>query len=184
MTVGRDDADAALVRRVLAGEPEAFAGLVARHRPRLSRYAVHQLGDDGDAEEAVQDAFVRAYRALPRCSDPGRFGPWLFRILVNRCRTAGSRRSRRERLVTADETAVDAASVAGAGEGLAWRDAIRRALDRLDPEQREAFLLKHVDELSYEEMTEITGAGVSALKMRVKRARQHLQALLQEAVRA
>lgn len=182
--MGRDDTDAALVRRVLAGEPDAFAGLVARYRPRLARYAAHQLGDLADAEEAVQDAFVRAYRALGRCTDPGRFGAWLFRILVNRCRTAGSRRRRRERVVTADDAAVETASVAGPAESVALRDAIGRALDRLDPEQREAFLLKHVDELSYEEMVEITGAGVSALKMRVKRAREQLQILLQEAARA
>jgi RNA polymerase sigma-70 factor (ECF subfamily) len=176
--------DAALVRRVLAGDVEAYAGLVARHRPRLARYALHQLGDPADAEEAVQDALVRAYRALPRCAQPERFGAWVFQILVNRCRTAGARRGRRERLFRDDAGALRAASVPAAAEAAAWRGAIAWALARLDTEQREAFLLKHVEELSYEEMAELTGAGVSALKMRVKRAREHLQVLLAEGTRA
>lgn len=182
--MGRDEADTALVRQVLAGDTEAYAGLVARHRPRLARYAVHQLGDAADAEEAVQDALVRAYRALPRCHDPARFGAWVFQILVNRCRSSGSRRRRRERMFADDPGALAAASVAPDGERSLWRDAIHWALARLDAEQREAFLLKHVEELSYEEMAELTGAGVSALKMRVKRARDHLQALLTEVSRA
>jgi RNA polymerase sigma-70 factor (ECF subfamily) len=68
-------------------------------------------------------------------------------------------------------------------ERTAWREEIERALSRLDPEQREAFLLKHVEELSYEEMAEITGAGISALKMRVKRACDRLRQLLEEVQR-
>jgi RNA polymerase sigma-70 factor (ECF subfamily) len=66
----------------------------------------------------------------------------------------------------------------------AWREAIRWALGRLAPAHREAFLLKHVEELSYEEMVEVTGASVPALKMRVSRAREELRRLLQEVERA
>jgi RNA polymerase sigma-70 factor (ECF subfamily) len=69
-------------------------------------------------------------------------------------------------------------------EQAAWREEIERALSLLDAEQREAFLLKHVEGLSYEEMAELTGAGVSALKMRVKRACDRLRGLLQEAYSA
>ncbi|TLY56785.1 MAG: RNA polymerase sigma factor, partial [Gemmatimonadetes bacterium] len=82
--VGRSDA--ALVRRVRAGDAAAYADLVARYRDRLGRYALHMLGNREDAEEALQDAFVRAYRSLARCDDPERFGAWLYGILVNRCR--------------------------------------------------------------------------------------------------
>lgn len=175
------DADA--VRRVLAGDVAAFETLVARYRDRYARYAVHMLGSREDAEEAVQDAFVRAYRSLARCDDPERFGAWLFRILVNRCRTAGARRTRRWRTIVQDEAAMlDAAEPAG-DERAAWREEIDRALSRLDQEQREAFLLKHVEELSYEEMSELTGAGISALKMRVKRACERLRVFLREAER-
>lgn len=172
--------DAELVRRVLAGEVEAYAALVERYRPRCGRFAVHMLGDAADAEEVVQEAFLRAYRALPRCRQPDRFGAWLLRILANRCRTARARRLRREQFVLLDDAAVGMASVPHPEDRNAWREEIAAALARLAPEQREAFLLKHVEELGYEEMAEITGAGVSALKMRVKRACERLRDLLQE----
>ena len=178
------ESDAALVRRVLDGEADVYAGLVARYRDRLGRYALHSLGNQADAEDAVQEMLVRAYRALERCAAPERFGAWLFQILVNRCRTIGGQRTRREQVVGADEVALHRAGVADTGERQAWSDTIRWALARLSAEQREAFLLKHVEELSYEEMALMTGEGVSALKMRVKRACEALRGLLSEAKRA
>ena len=178
--------DAALVARVVDGDVDAYATLVARYRDRLARFALRMLGDPYDAEEALQDAFVRAYRSLARCENPERFDAWLFSILVNRCRTAGARATRRERTFVRDEMVLHAAAQP-AGHGLhdaergAWREEIDRALAQLDAGQREAFLLKHVEELSYEEMAVLTGVGVSALKMRVKRACDRLRELLREA---
>lgn len=176
--------DAAVVRRVLSGDVEAYGVLVARYRDRLGRYAFHQLGNREDAEEVVQETFVRAYRALNRCRSPERFGAWLFQILVNRCRTMGGKGARRERFAVPDEDALDQARVEDSADRLALGDAIRWALDRLPYEQREAFLLKHVEDLSYEEMAKVTGAGISALKMRVKRACDSLRQLLAEVERA
>ena len=72
------------------------------------------------------------------------------------------------------------ASVDDGSASRAEREQIERALDELSPEQREAFILKHVEEMSYEEMADVTGAGVSALKMRVKRACERLRELLEE----
>ena len=83
--------DGSLVRRVLAGDSRAYAGLVERYRDTLIRYATRMLGNPADAEEALQDSFVRAYRSLAGCTDPDRFGAWLYGILVNRCRTYGAR---------------------------------------------------------------------------------------------
>ena len=181
---GVEQPDAVFVNRVLAGDVDAFAVLVARYRDRLARYATRLLGNVEDAEEVVQDTFVRAYRAIARCEDPARFGSWLFSILINRCRTAGGRSTRRQRMVTSDEAAVLAASVEPTVERSAWREEIERALARLDDDQREAFLLKHVEDLSYEEISEMTGVGISALKMRVKRACDRMRVLLQEAYHA
>ena len=178
-----EPSDGDVVRRVLGGDVESYALLVARYRPRLGRYAVHMLGHPSDAEEALQDAFVRGYRSLARCDDPERFGAWLFRILVNRCRTHGARRTRREKTVVYDESAVLEARVAHPAEQSAWREEIERALGRLDRDQREAFLLKHVEDLSYEEMSTMTGVGISALKMRVKRACDRLRIMLEEVER-
>jgi RNA polymerase sigma-70 factor (ECF subfamily) len=172
--------DAEVVDNVLGGDSDSFSVLVARYRDRYLRYAVQMLGNREDAEEALQDAFVRAYRSLRNCEDPQRFGAWLFQILINRCRTAGARRGRREKTFVSDDSAIMSASSDHPADNGALREEIYRALDRLDLEQREAFLLKHVEGLSYEEMSEVTGAGVSALKMRVKRACDRLKLSLQE----
>jgi len=172
--------DAVIVARVLGGDVEIFRVLVERYRDRYSRYAFHMLGNREDAEEALQDAFTRAYRSLARCEDPERFAAWLFRILVNRCRTLGARRGRRGRTFIVDDTALHEAAVDHPADRGAWREEIDRALHRLRPEQREAFLLKYVEELGYDEMSQLTGVGVSALKMRVMRACDRLRELLSE----
>jgi len=176
-----EPSDAELVRRVRAGDTVAYGALVSRSRDRLGRYAVHMIGDREDAEEALQDSFVRAYRSLARCDDPARFGAWLYGILVNRCRTTGARAARRRRMFVHDAQALDGAAHTDRTDHLDWTDAVDRALARLAPDYREAFLLKHVEDLEYEEIAELTGAGVSALKMRVKRAREQLQKYLREA---
>ena len=176
----QNDGDAAIVARVLAGDTGAYGVIVARYRAQYGRYAVRMLGSREDAEEALQDAFVRAYRSLAKCDDPERFGPWFFRILANRCRTAGTRRGRREKTFVHDELAIHSASEDHPAERSAWREELDRALMRLENDQREAFLLKHVEDLGYDEMAVITGVGVSALKMRVKRACERLRVLLHE----
>jgi len=172
--------DAAIVSRVLRGDVDAYGELVTRYRERYARYAFHMLGNREDAEEALQDALTRAYRSLVRCDDPERFGAWLFRILVNRCRTIGARRARRARTFVDDEGALLSAAEDHPAERTAWREEIDRALARLRPEQREAFLLKYAEELGYDEMSQLTGVGVSALKMRVMRACDRLRELLSE----
>lgn len=177
----KGESDGALVRRVLDGDTDAYAGLVTRYRDRLGRYAVRMLGNAADAEDALQEAFLRGYRSLARCTDHERFGAWLFGILVNRCRTIGAQRGRRERLVASNEPALARASVAHPADRNALRADIEWAVAQLPTANREAFLLKYVEDLSYDEMTEVTGASVSALKMRVARAREALRQLLEEA---
>ena len=171
--------DAELVQRARQGDLDAYSLLMTRYRLRFGRYAFHLLGNESDAEEALQDAFTLAYRSLERCRQPERFAAWLFRILVNRCRTLATRRGRHEKH-RAPLEAADAIGVSHPAEQAMHREEIHRGLARLMPEQREAFLLKYVEELSYEEMAEVTGAGESALKMRVKRAGERLRDLLSE----
>jgi RNA polymerase sigma-70 factor, ECF subfamily len=169
--------DAELVERVLQGDREAYAPLMLRYRLRFGRYAYHLLGNESDAEEALQEAFFRAYRGLQRCREPARFGAWLFSIVINCCRTFASRRNRENAREVSLETA-EGLGVAHPPDSAISQEEIHRALAQLVPEQREAFLLKYVEELSYSEMTELTGAGESALKMRVKRACARLRELL------
>ena len=174
------ESDAQLIRRVLAGEREVYAQLVERYRDRLGRYALRMLGERADAEDALQETFVRAYRSLARCR-PDRFGAWVYGILVNRCRTHGARRARTHDRMVNNEQAMARAAVAHSEERDTLRDAIKWALDQLPTDQREAFLLKHVEDLSYETMEQMTGVRPSALRMRVLRAREGLQKLLAEA---
>ena len=172
--------DGVIVSRVLRGDVDAYGVLVGRYRDRYARYAFHMLGNREDAEEALQDAFTRAYRSLARCEDPERFGAWLFRILVNRCRTLGARRGRRAKTFVVDEGAILDAAEDHPADRAAWREEIERALTRLRADQREAFLLKYVEDMGYDEMSQLTGVGVSALKMRVMRACDLLRELLSE----
>lgn len=168
-----------LVRSAQEGDVRAFAALVDMYYARCLRFALHMLSNRSDAEEAVQDTFVRVYRALPSYVEQESFEPWLFRILANRCRSAGSRERRRAEFVEFGEVP-DRPSEQRHDEAIAWREEIALALAALPPEQREAFLLRHVEDLSYDDMSVATGAGVSALKMRVKRACDALRSWLTE----
>jgi RNA polymerase sigma-70 factor, ECF subfamily len=178
----RHMSDEEAIVRVLAGEADAFAAIVHRYRDNYARFATRMVGNRADAEDVLQLAFVRAYRALDQCRNPARFGPWFYQIVVNECRAFATRRTRRERWYAADESALAGIAVeepAAGGDGPTLGE-IQRALDQLPVEQREAFVLKHVEEVDYETMSELTGAGVSALKMRVKRACDRLRELLEE----
>jgi len=172
--------DAMLVRRVLDGDTAAFTTLVDRHAAACTRFATRMLGNREDAEDATQETFLRAYRSLARYEERQAFRTWLFQILINRCRTAAVRRQRRHRMFLVDDSAIAAASVRPAVDAGDLRAELKRAIDALDPDQREAFLLKHVEQLSYHEMAAATGIGVSALKMRVKRACDRMQWVLRE----
>jgi RNA polymerase sigma-70 factor (ECF subfamily) len=165
----------ALVLRARDGDLDAFGQLVTRFRPPFSRYALQMLGQREEAEEALQDTFLRAYRSLAGCREPARFQAWAFAILVNRCRTVRRQLLRRARRHSRDPDALDRVSVPHPEGDDAWREEIQRALARLPAAQREAFLLKHVEGLSYEAIAELSGARVPALKMRVLRACEALR---------
>lgn len=175
--------DAELVARTLDGHAEAFAVLVERHYEDCARYARRMLGNRADAEDAIQDAFLRAYRGLAGYRERDRFRGWLFRIVVNRCRTVALERSRRARRVVQDERAMISATIESHEPGSDLRDALQRALDPLEPLLREAVLLKHGEGFDYAEMSRLTGASVPALKMRVKRGVDELRPRWEETSR-
>jgi RNA polymerase sigma-70 factor (ECF subfamily) len=171
--------DAGLASRAARGDVEAYERLVRQYHGSCLRYASRMLRDDADAEDAVQDTFMRAHLALSRYDDRQPFRAWIFRILVNRCRTLALQRARRTRRFADDPLALEntAAPVHDTGN---HAEVIRRAVDELEPLLREAFLLKYVEGMEYQEMSAVLGAGVSALKMRVKRACDALRPRLQE----
>jgi len=168
--------DVEVVARVLGGDGEAFGILIRRYEPGLLRFATRMLGSADAAADAVAESLVRAYRHLGQCRDPGHLRSWLYRITGNRCRSYLARRH------MSDVPLSEVPAPALADQADSWTALerseqvalVERALAKLPAEKREAFVLKHVEGLSYEEMAEVTGARIPTLKMRVHRAREAL----------
>src|SRR3954466_7057149 len=125
-----------LVHAARSGDVRAFATLVETYYPRCLRFALHMLASRDDAEEAVQDTFLRVHKALPRYEEREAFEPWLFRILANRCRSAGARNRRRAEVVEYGEVPERGVRATQA-DAVAWREEIGVALAALPDEQRE-----------------------------------------------
>jgi RNA polymerase sigma-70 factor (ECF subfamily) len=173
-----ETSDGALVARALEGERHAFGVLVTRHQDSLLAYARYMGFDDAQANDLVQDAFVRAYRHLRRCGDPSRFDGWLFKILSNLCRTAGTKRSRHrtESLESLRSTLrSDDLGPDEAAERNALKRRVRAGLDAVPSDQREALVLMYLQGYSVAEIEQLTGASASAVKMRLKRGRDALR---------
>jgi RNA polymerase sigma-70 factor (ECF subfamily) len=175
-----DPPDAEVVARVLGGDVEAFGLLIRRYEAGLVRFATRMLGSSDAATDAVAESFVRAYRHLASCREPSRLRTWLYRIVANRCKSYLARRPIAD--VSLDEAPpvadpVDTEVALARAEQLA---VVERALGELSPEKREAFVLKHVEGLSYQEMAAVTGERIPTLKMRVHRAREALLKVLLE----
>lgn len=172
------DADQAVIDRVLAGERNAFGILIQRYSDPLYRHAVGMTGSPDVAEDILQVSFIKAYNHLSEVR--GRFDAWVFRIVANGCKD-WLKNIRRTHLSYEED---DQPSGYETPEEELDRGELRSDLDRaltaLPASLREAFVMKHVEGRSYEEMAELLDTTVGALKMRVHRAREALQALLEE----
>lgn len=174
-------ADAAAIECVLNGDTQQFAQLVNRYQTALYRHAVSMVLDHDVAADMAQDAFVRAYTHLRDCRDRTRFRAWLFQTLRNRC--LDYLKEARRRNVRLDDAGpiVDPADGPGVMvERERLRADIEQALAQLPDILQEAFVMHYVEDMSYETMAELLGASVSALKMRVSRAREQLGSALRE----
>lgn len=171
--------DATIVRAAARGDHAAFAHIVAHYEPRVRALAFHLLGDAERTHDAVQDAFLDAYRGLPSFRGDAAFGTWLHRVAYN----AALRRLRRPVLaevpITDDEVERDVAAVVGDDE-LGLRDAVRAALAALPPEQRLTLLLIDREGYDYREVARITDVAPGTVCSRLHRAR----AALKDALRA
>jgi RNA polymerase sigma-70 factor (ECF subfamily) len=178
--------DDALVARVLAGEPAAFAPLVARHQRGVHRLAYRLLGDAADAEDAAQETFVRAYTRLASYRPAGRFGPWLRAICAHWCIDARRARGRRVATVAlgrVPESDRFTSQVEGPEDRALARDAreeARRWLARLPAPDRAVLALRHLHDLSYREIAAALGEPVSTVRMRLFRARRRLQQVVEQ----
>ena len=177
--------DDGLVRRAAMGDLDAFDTLVADRLDRCFRLAWSILGNEADASDATQEAFVAAWQMLPRLRDTAAFDPWLNRIVVNRARMARRGRSRRREVqVTTAATdpwePVEWATVAGPAQppesdAVVERDAISRAFGRLRPEERSVLVLHHVEQRPVQEIARTMGIPLGTAKWRLHAARKSLE---------
>ncbi len=177
---------AAVLDRARQGDSEAFRALVEQHSRSVFRLAFRMTGNEQDAEDVVQESFLRAYRQLGRFESRANFGTWLYRIVSN-CSVdlMRSKQARHDQVRgdSLDETAVDlpAADVPGP-ERMAQSAEIERrvqdALRELSPLERAAFTLRHYEGRSIDEISATLGLGTSAAKHSVFRAVKKLRAAL------
>jgi RNA polymerase sigma-70 factor (ECF subfamily) len=168
-TFSEMEADDALVRRAQRGERLAFELLVERHEQRMYTLAARVLGSREDAADAVQDALVRAWLALPKFRGDARFSTWLYRIVVNAAHDV--RAKRRE---TAFEEAPEPADPRDRFAEQELSGELQRALDALEESYRVAVVLYDVLGCSYKEIAEMTGVAEGTVKSRIFRGRTEL----------
>lgn len=171
--------DGALVARCAAGDRAAFDRLVERHGGALLRFAGRQCSSARDAEDALQDGLLAAWRGAGGFRGDAAVRTWLFQVVLHACRRRGRRRSGEpDHHTSMDEAEHLASDVAGAEERVAARQqgrALELALEALPAEAREILLLRDVEGLSGAEAAEVLGLGLAAMKSRLHRARLELK---------
>jgi RNA polymerase sigma-70 factor (ECF subfamily) len=190
--------DAALASRAAQGDQDAFARIMRRYNQRLYRLAVSVMGDASEAEDVLQESYVRAFYAFATYAGAGSLGAWLARIVrneaIDRVRARESRRTHvaieaelggqsgeDETNVTSDPLMIDPQALAANAE---LRRLLEHAIQRLPEQFRTAFVLREVEGLSVEETAEYLGIPAATVKTRDHRARNLLRGYLSENIDA
>jgi RNA polymerase sigma-70 factor, ECF subfamily len=182
--------DAAVVAQVLAGDRDAFRVLVERHSRSIFRVAYRMTGDQHDAEEIVQETFLRAFKSLERFELRSNFGTWVYRIAVNR--TLDFLSARKIQMKDAYQIADNPDSEAGQVQlatsspgpdrlllSAEMKKKVAQALGLLTPAERVAFIMRHMEGQSIEEISKVLNLKASAAKNSVFRAVQKLRQQLE-----
>jgi len=170
--------DADLISRVRHGDVEAYNLLVSRWEKRVFNYLLRLTASPDDALDLSQDAFLKAYQNIRKLDDPARFGPWLYRIAHNEAYSLFRKRRPETALRTLSESDVASERNPAPGFSMDLSLAVTAALDRLNPEQREAVVLKVYEGFKFDEMAEVLGCPVSTVKSRLYTALDLLKAEL------
>jgi RNA polymerase sigma-70 factor, ECF subfamily len=165
-----------LVERAMAGDHDAFAGLVDIAGDQLFAIAFRILRDVERAEDAVQQAYLLAWRELPSLRNPERYRPWLHRLLVNACYEESRRWSRWRGRVRA--LPVEGPSGPDSSIPVAERDSLERAFGKLSPEHRAVFVLHHHVGLPLNDVADAVGVPLGTVKSRLHYATRSLRAAL------
>jgi len=153
------------VLQAMRGDHDAFAALVTAATARLYALACLILRDSDRAEDATQEAFVRAWREIPRLRDAERFDAWLRRLVVNACYDEARRVTRRAEVSL---FSVGERSVGDTSAAMAQSDRVERAFRQLPLDQRTVLVLQHYEELSHTEIAETLGIPIGTVKSRVR----------------
>jgi RNA polymerase sigma-70 factor (ECF subfamily) len=171
--------DSSLVKRCLAGQAEAYGTLVDRYSARIINLGYAMIGDRHDAEDIAQEAFVRAYKALGRFEKRSKFSSWLYQIALNLCKDYLKSRARHakatddEQLQNLDGKPGDQAPrVILQGE---LSEKMREAINKLPYLYKEAFVLRHLQGLEYDDISKITAVPADTVRVRAYRAREMLR---------
>jgi RNA polymerase sigma-70 factor (ECF subfamily) len=181
--MGEREADQLLVERVQAGDKQAYGLLVAKYQRKLLRLVSRLVRDPGDAEDVAQEAFIKAYRALPNFRGDSAFYTWLYRIGVNTAKNWLIAHGRR----APTTTEVDSEEAENYDEGELLRDVdtperllmskqiaetVNKAMDALPEDLRAAITLREIDGMSYEEIAEVMECPIGTVRSRIFRARE------------
>ncbi|MBQ9249469.1 MAG: sigma-70 family RNA polymerase sigma factor [Oscillospiraceae bacterium] len=180
--------EAAVIRRVLDGDVNAFEDLVAAYEKNVYNLALRMTGNAQDAEDMAQEAFIKAYNSLPSFRGDSKFSVWLYRIVSNVCLDFLRKQNRRpasslsQEDEDGEETQMDIPDESQSPEQLLERsltqEAVQRGLQSLSEEQRQILLLREIQGLSYEEIAETLDLEAGTVKSRIFRARKKLCAFL------
>jgi RNA polymerase sigma-70 factor (ECF subfamily) len=175
--------DNEIIQRVIEGEERAYAQLVERHKDKAMTLAVRMLKNRSEAEEALQDAFVRAYRALPGFERKSSFSTWFYRIVFNVCSSALNKRGNNNLLsidtendeemkieISSDDDEPDIEL-----ESKEFSEIVRREISTMDESYSSILTMFFLQEMSYEEIISVTGLPLGTVKNRLFRARTQLR---------
>ncbi len=183
-----EGSDAAAVSRVRAGDSEAFRMLVERHSRNIFRLAYRMTGSEQDAEDVVQETFLKAFRQLNSFEERANFSTWLYRIAVNCALDLMRKRKRHDELHERDEPDYERGvphkqAQTSMPDGLLFSIEVRKqvnvALEALSPMERSAFVLRHFEGMSIEEVARALGLRSSAAKHSIFRAVRKMRGALE-----
>jgi RNA polymerase sigma-70 factor, ECF subfamily len=181
--VSERDVDVQLVHRVQQGDKQAFDLLILKYQRKIQRLLSRMLRDQSDIDDVMQEAFIKAYRALPQFRGDSAFYTWLYRIAINTARNWMASQSRRPSTPSLnqsreDETfdeidnLIDNNTPESAMASREIVDTVNAAIDHLPEDLRTAIVLREIDGLSYEEIAEAMDCPIGTVRSRIFRARE------------
>jgi RNA polymerase sigma-70 factor (ECF subfamily) len=194
---GIEDNEAEFVARLVARDETAFNLLVVTYERRVFALVFRMLGRREEAEDLAQEVFVQVFKAIEQFRGDSKLSTWIYRIAVNLCKNRTKYLSRRHASdeddvdAMADRAPLSAAKGVSVGdisrpdelvEGMQLEVIVKRAIESIEPEFREVLILRDVEDMSYEEIAQVTGLADGTVKSRIHRARAQLRALVEKAI--